>query len=74
MVEREFREHWDRLVFRDQLIAHPDVARRYQELKRELSRQYPTDRVRYTRGKSEFIEHAMVEALRTGRSRTRESG
>lgn len=46
MVEKEFRGHWDRLKFRDHLIAHPDVARRYQELKIELSKRFPSDRVR----------------------------
>ncbi|NTV97526.1 MAG: GrpB family protein, partial [Thiobacillus sp.] len=27
MVEPDFREHWDRLLFRDYLIARPEVAR-----------------------------------------------
>ena len=71
MVEREFREHWDRLLFRDYLIGHPAVARQYQELKLELARLHPTDRVGYTRGKAEFINQVMAEALRTGRGRTR---
>lgn len=26
MVERTFVEHWDRLLFRDYLMSHPDVA------------------------------------------------
>lgn len=69
MVEREFRAHWERLVFRDYLIAHPDVARRYQALKLELARLHATDRVGYTRGKSEFIDRVMEEALRTRRAR-----
>lgn len=67
MVERGFREHWDRLLFRDYLIAHPEVARRYQDLKLELARLYPSDRVGYTRDKAEFIDQVMVEALRTVR-------
>ena len=30
MVPADFQSHWDRLLFRDFLIAHPDVAARYQ--------------------------------------------
>ncbi len=71
MVEREFVDHWDRLLFRDYLIAHPDVAGRYQELKLELAGRYPRDRVRYTRGKAEFIERVMADARGTRGGRTR---
>jgi GrpB-like predicted nucleotidyltransferase (UPF0157 family) len=71
MVEREFREHWDRLLFRDYLIEHEEVARRYQELKLELARRYPRDRVGYTRGKAEFIEQVTANARMTGGGRTR---
>ena len=38
MVEADF-EHWDRLLFRDYLIEHPDVAREYSDLKEKLSEQ-----------------------------------
>ena len=54
MVEAGF-EHWDRLLFRDYLIEHPDVAREYGDLKMHLSRAHHDDRVRYTKAKSDFI-------------------
>jgi GrpB-like predicted nucleotidyltransferase (UPF0157 family) len=54
MVEPDF-EHWERLLFRDYLIEHPDVARQYGELKVRLARAHVHDRIAYTRGKSEFI-------------------
>jgi GrpB-like predicted nucleotidyltransferase (UPF0157 family) len=54
MVEKEF-EHWDRILFRDYLIAHPNVAKEYEILKRGLADMYPDDRVAYTAGKTEFI-------------------
>ncbi|MDO9171203.1 MAG: GrpB family protein [bacterium] len=63
MVEASFREHWDRLLFRDHLIAHPDVARDYERLKIALAAAFPRDRAAYTRGKSEFIA-AVMGALR----------
>ena len=61
MVERHF-EHWDRLIFRDYLISHPDMAGEYQRLKIRLAREFPRDRVAYTKGKSEFIEQVMEKA------------
>ena len=58
MVEggEEFAEHWDRLLFRDYLIAHRDVAKEYERLKTRLAAESPRDRVAYTRAKTEFIE------------------
>jgi len=54
MVESDF-EHWDRLLFRDYLIEHPETAKEYEILKYALARDYPNDRVAYTNGKSEFV-------------------
>jgi GrpB-like predicted nucleotidyltransferase (UPF0157 family) len=54
MVESDF-EHWDRLLFRDYLIEHPDIARGYEALKLRLAREYPNDRIAYTKAKTEFI-------------------
>jgi GrpB-like predicted nucleotidyltransferase (UPF0157 family) len=54
MVESDF-EHWDRLLFRDYLIEHPEAAKEYETLKYALARDYPNDRVAYTNGKSEFV-------------------
>lgn len=61
MVERHF-EHWDRLLFRDYLIQHPDVAEEYQRLKMHLATEYPNDRVAYTEGKTDFILRVMNKA------------
>jgi len=63
MVERGF-EHWERLLFRDYLIKHPAVAQEYQRLKMELARDYPNDRVAYTKGKTEFVVQVTKEAKR----------
>ena len=52
MVEAGFGEHWDRLLFRDYLIAHPAVAREYEDLKARLASTFPNDRVAYTNGKT----------------------
>jgi GrpB-like predicted nucleotidyltransferase (UPF0157 family) len=54
MVESDF-EHWERLLFRDYLIEHPNVTKEYQDLKLRLANDYPNDRIAYTNGKTEFI-------------------
>jgi GrpB-like predicted nucleotidyltransferase (UPF0157 family)/GNAT superfamily N-acetyltransferase len=56
MVENtpEFAGHWVRLLFRDYLIAHPERAREYAELKTRLAAS-EHDRVAYTAGKTEFV-------------------
>jgi GrpB-like predicted nucleotidyltransferase (UPF0157 family) len=64
MVEPDFEEHWDRLLFRDYLIEHPRVAREYQELKFRLAAAYPNDRVAYTKGKTEFVLSVTEQAKR----------
>lgn len=61
MVEPHF-EHWERLKFRDYLIAFPDVAEAYEELKYRLASDFPNDRVAYTKGKTEFIVSATKRA------------
>jgi len=54
MVEAHF-EHWDWLLFRDYLRRHAEVVLEYAELKRELARQHPRDRVAYAAGKTSFV-------------------
>ncbi|MGO9565910.1 MAG: GrpB family protein [Desulfomonilaceae bacterium] len=63
MIESHF-EHWDRLLFRDYLIEHPDVAEEYSQLKNRLAATYSHDRVAYTEGKTEFIVRVTEEAKR----------
>ncbi len=62
MVEQDFTDHWDRLLFRDYLIEHPAVATEYQILKTQLASDHPNDRVAYTKGKTEFIVRVTEQA------------
>ncbi|MCD4829313.1 MAG: GrpB family protein [Candidatus Cloacimonetes bacterium] len=45
----------DHIRFRDYLRSHEQVRRDYEELKRDLARDYADDRPVYTEGKSDFI-------------------
>lgn len=53
--------HWrDKILFRDYLLAHPEVAREYEMLKKKLASQHMEDREQYTEAKTAFIK-AMLE-------------
>ena len=64
---RIFQAHWERLLFRDYLISHPEAARAYERLKMELAAAYPNDRVAYTGGKSALIQRVTAEAIKSYR-------
>ena len=64
MVEGDFADHWDRLLFRDYLIEQPEVAREYERLKAQLASASPQDRVAYTRGKTEFVGKVTEQSKR----------
>jgi L-amino acid N-acyltransferase YncA/GrpB-like predicted nucleotidyltransferase (UPF0157 family) len=61
MVESNF-EHWERLFFRDYLIEHPGLIKKYQELKFQLAEVFPNDRVAYTAAKTKFIVKTTLSA------------
>lgn len=52
----------DEIYFRDYLIAHPDVAKDYEQLKLRLWKQYEHDRDGYTQAKTEFVKKYTVLA------------
>jgi len=56
---------WDELYFRDYLIANPDIAEEYGELKVRLANQFKNDREEYTNSKTEFIERVTDVARKT---------
>src|SRR3990167_2536994 len=50
-------KHWEgKIVFRDYLISHPEVAKEYEQLKIELAQQHTFDREQYTDAKGEFVK------------------
>lgn len=63
MIEADF-PNWESLHFRDYLIAHPEVAEEYKQLKLQLAAVHTNDREAYTVGKSEFIASVMPAAFR----------
>ena len=56
-------KHWlGKIRFRDYLIAHPEVAHEYEELKKKLAQQYTWDREKYTEGKADFVNRILGSA------------
>jgi GrpB-like predicted nucleotidyltransferase (UPF0157 family) len=51
------------LAFRDYLIAHPQLAQAYGQLKYALARQHPQDIDAYIAGKSPFLQEHEARAL-----------
>jgi GrpB-like predicted nucleotidyltransferase (UPF0157 family) len=51
------------LNFRDYLIAHPRIAQKYSDLKRDLARKYPQDINGYMDGKDGFIKEIDKKAV-----------
>jgi len=58
------RQHklWDRVYFRDYLIAFPEVAMQYEALKLALAQEYKYDRVGYRIAKTDFVVSVTDEA------------
>ena len=52
---REYGD-WDELYFRDYLLAHPETAAAYAQLKRDLFNDYQYNRDGYTAGKTAFVQ------------------
>src|SRR5882672_9847669 len=56
-VVEHMNDSWHRLLlFRDVLRIDPQLAAEYEQLKRKLAAQFPTSRLGYTAGKSDFIK------------------
>jgi GrpB-like predicted nucleotidyltransferase (UPF0157 family) len=56
------------LLFRDYLIAHPQEAQQYSELKQKLAKEYPYDIESYMDGKDEFIKEIDKKAAQWHKS------
>ena len=55
---------YDEILFRDYLIAHPEVAEEYENLKLSLLPKYKNDRDGYTEAKTEFVKNIIKTSLK----------
>lgn len=57
--------HWKQwILFRDYLLIHPDVAEKYDILKKELATKFPNDRESYLAGKAPLIAEILENAAK----------
>lgn len=56
ICEPGYSQYKDKIIFRDYLTAHPEVAQEYTALKQKLAKEYTHEREKYTDMKGEFIE------------------
>ena len=60
-------EAWEEhLLFRDYLRAHPEIAREYETIKRELAVQFINDKENYTDAKGPFVRSIVRRARDEG--------
>lgn len=62
IVERGSTTRSTLLLFRDYLTNHQESARLYEQLKRSLAKQFPTDPKAYTDGKKAFVQEILQKA------------
>jgi len=55
-------EHRRHIAFRDYLREHPEAARQYEALKRDLAARFRNDRPAYNDGKTDFVEAVLAKA------------
>lgn len=63
IVEYASWTYWRHILFRDYLIAHPQTAQQYEQLKREMAIKFKVDREAYTESKTQFIQSIVALAL-----------
>lgn len=63
MVELGHEQWAPMLAFRDTLRAHPETARQYEQLKRDLAVRFRDNRPAYTDGKADFVQKVVADAL-----------
>lgn len=53
-------KHWKgKILFRDYLVSHPELAKEYEHLKMNLAQQHTFDREQYTDAKGEFVNKVL---------------
>jgi GrpB-like predicted nucleotidyltransferase (UPF0157 family) len=58
-IHVRYKAVWDEILFRDYLIAHPKIAKKYEALKLELAKKHKYNREDYTDAKTKFIQEVM---------------
>jgi GrpB-like predicted nucleotidyltransferase (UPF0157 family)/RimJ/RimL family protein N-acetyltransferase len=58
-------DQWrNKIIFRDYLLSHPEIAKEYEQLKNKLAREHTIDREKYTDAKLDFINRVLKLAIK----------
>lgn len=63
IVEYGSWTYWRHILFRDYLLAHPETAQQYEQLKREMAIKFKVDMNAYANSKTQFIQSIVTLAL-----------
>lgn len=63
MYEKDSDEYKKHILFRDHLLANPEIAKQYEDLKKKLLEVSAGDRGIYQDGKKEFIEEIIKSLI-----------
>lgn len=63
IVQKDTWHYWRWILFRDYLLAHPEIALGYVSLKRHIAMAVAGNREAYTLAKTEFVKHIERQAF-----------
>ena len=61
-VKNKSNEWKNHILLKEYYLQHPEIAKKYSELKVKLAKKYPSDRKAYTHGKDKFIKSVIKKA------------
>ena len=61
MYGPENKYFWEQIAFRDKVRSNPEILKKYQDLKQELSQKYGTDKLAYAIAKTKFIKSILYD-------------
>ncbi len=63
LMETSHEQWGSMLTFRDYLRTHPETARQYEQLKRDLAVRFSDNRAAYTNSKADFVQGIIQKVL-----------
>lgn len=64
LTERGSDFYEEKIAFREYLREHPEAAEQYASVKKNLAKQYPENRERYTAEKGDFVQDILDVAMK----------
>lgn len=62
VMEENSKRCTDTILFRNYLLKHPEIVKKYEDLKKKLAEKYADNRKMYTASKNDFIQEVLKAA------------